>query len=184
MFTIYLASNAVNGRRYVGFTSRTLEERQAEHKKEAQRRSPKTHFHSAVHKHGIDNFKLEVLEEGWDPRIGLEIREPFWISVLKPEYNATHGGDGFFGRTNTVEQSQAQSVRQKGIKRTTAFNAAIAARMKGKQITLGQKRSVEQKLTNSLSQKNIPKVTCPNCGKTGGSGGMRRYHFNYCKHNS
>jgi len=78
---------------YIGVTSRSINERWKEHQGLAQRGSTQ-HIHCSMRKHGVQNFRVEILEEGWDPEIGKNIREPYWISILKPEYNHTAGGDG------------------------------------------------------------------------------------------
>lgn len=46
---------------------------------------------------------------------------------------------------------------------------------------IGKTRSAETKLKMSIAQKNVPKVTCPHCNKTGSKIGMARYHFDNCK---
>lgn len=48
----------------------------------------------------------------------------------------------------------------------------------------GSKASIETKLKMSASGKGRKdeKVTCPNCGLTGGNSGMKRYHFDNCKY--
>lgn len=97
MYTIYTVTNMLNKHSYVGFTSRMCpEKRWMEHQRLAHNGS-KFHFHCAIRKYGVDNFKWNVLEEGTDPKIGKEFREPHWISVLKPEYNMTMGGEGVLG---------------------------------------------------------------------------------------
>lgn len=189
MYVIYRATNKLNGKSYIGFTSRTLEERLREHKKESQRKITKTHFHSAIRKYGIESFSFEMLEEGEDQRIGKDSRESHWIGILNPAYNKTLGGDGFLGRRNTPQQSLNQSTRQTGIKRSETFKRDQSSRMKGKQITLGMKRTKEQNLWNSMRQKGVlkgptnpyPTTRCVYCRKLGGINAMNRWHFENCK---
>jgi hypothetical protein len=45
----------------------------------------------------------------------------------------------------------------------------------------GKTLANEVKEKMSQSHKALPKLTCPHCNKTGGSAGMRRNHFDYCK---
>ena len=42
--------------------------------------------------------------------------------------------------------------------------------------------SDEQRKKQSDSMKNLPSVECPHCGKIGKPSGMKRYHFDNCKH--
>lgn len=174
VFVIYQVTNTINQKSYVGFTSKfPSDERWKEHQ-QTSRRAPKTHFHWAIRKYGAENFKLKVLEEGWDPKIGKDIRESYWISVLKPEYNMTEGGDGTLGYRFSKEQNENNSIRQRG-----------------KQYTLGTMRSekwkaahsVVMKRANSRGPKGIiyPRITCPHCNRIGGGGAMRHYHFDKCK---
>jgi len=134
VFTIYQVINTLDGKSYIGFTSRNKEERWRDHQCRALR-GLKTHFHCALRKYGAESFIWNILEEGWDPKIGKDIREPYWISVLKPEYNHTLGGEGtlglkktpgcqvgtknsFFGKTHSNESKARTSFKMKGISKS------------------------------------------------------------------
>jgi len=39
----------------------------------------------------------------------------------------------------------------------------------------------KKKMSNSHKGKSYKIVTCPHCGKTGGSGGMKTWHFDNCQ---
>lgn len=82
---IYLITNIVNGKKYIGRTKRGIEHRFRAHLHSSKQGS-NTYFHKAIRKYGKENFKLEILEES--------DREEHWIEILKPEYNMTKGGDG------------------------------------------------------------------------------------------
>lgn len=88
---IYKITNKVNNKVYIGQTRYTVEFRwrQHIHKKD------KTYFHNAIHKYGIENFIIEVLEEC--PINQLNSREIFYIAKydsFNNGYNLTIGGDG------------------------------------------------------------------------------------------
>jgi group I intron endonuclease len=142
MYIIYQTTNTANKEIYVGFTTRNPVKRWREHLSSV-RKGSRTYFHSAIRKYGAENFSTEVLEEGWDPEIGKNIREPYWISVLKPGYNGTKGGDGILGYKRTDDFKQKLSVRMlgkqygKGYKHTDKFKQEQASRMTGKQYGLG-----------------------------------------------
>lgn len=93
---IYQITNLINGKQYVGKTLKTVEERWREHKGDYLRsRNEKRPLYSAMRKYGINNFKVEVLEEVNEESVNE--REIYWIESLrtfKYGYNATKGGDG------------------------------------------------------------------------------------------
>ena len=93
---IYKITNSVNRKVYIGKTTTSIEQRWKEHTKEATRdRKYKSKLYDAMNKYGIDNFKIEVVEE-CDNAL-LDERECYWIRKFKTQrngYNITNGGDG------------------------------------------------------------------------------------------
>lgn len=88
---IYKITNKVNNKVYIGQTRYTLEFRWRQH----QHKKDNTYFHNAIHKYGIENFNLEILEE-CDIEL-LNSREIYYIAKydsFKNGYNLTIGGDG------------------------------------------------------------------------------------------
>lgn len=93
MVGIYKITNLNNQHSYVG-QSRCIEKRWANHKIAAHNKNDKGYdypLYQAFRKYGIDNFKFEVLEECNIDE--LNDKEKKYISVIKPEYNQTEGGD-------------------------------------------------------------------------------------------
>lgn len=95
---IYCITNLINNKRYVGKTTQSVEERFQEHCQDSvKKRCEKRPLYDAMNKYGIENFKVECLEEVEDESI-LSEREIYWIDKLqtygKDGYNATKGGDG------------------------------------------------------------------------------------------
>lgn len=143
MFVVYRITNTINGKSYIGFTSGSLLSRWRSHCYVA-RKGGGFYFHHAIRKYGIVNFKPEILEEGWDPKIGKDIREPYWISVLCPEYNMTAGGEGILGRTHSTETRERMSRSNLGKKRSAETCEKIRQSSKGK--NLGKKHSLETRM--------------------------------------
>ena len=96
MAYIYKITNQINGKQYVGKTMLTIEKRWQEHCKDSKRRKiEKRPLYSAMRKYGIENFKIEEIEECSD--VIVNEREIYWIEKLqtfKNGYNVTIGGDG------------------------------------------------------------------------------------------
>lgn len=77
--TIYCVTNGVNGKRYVGLTTRPVSERWAEHCGNAGKAT--TPLHHAIAKYGPHRFSVEAVESNIS--IGdLRAREAWWIDHL------------------------------------------------------------------------------------------------------
>ncbi len=94
MSYVYKITNDVNGKMYIGQTSRSLYERFEEHCYEARvQRFSDRPLYAAMIKYGIEHFSIELIEETDNPKE----REVYWIEyygTFKNGYNATFGGDG------------------------------------------------------------------------------------------
>ena len=94
---IYCITNLINGKQYVGKTTTTIEQRFKEHCRGSRKSYKNRPLYNALNKYGIENFKIECLEEIEDEST-LSDREIYWINELgtygKGGYNATKGGDG------------------------------------------------------------------------------------------
>lgn len=92
---IYTATNLINGKQYVGLTTKTLEQRVRGHMNDVIRH-PDIKFYRAISKYGHDNFKFKVIEDDISDLSKLKEREVYWISELDTYYNgynSTFGGD-------------------------------------------------------------------------------------------
>ena len=97
IYTIYKATNLVNGKCYVGFDS-NWPRRKRDHKSLA-KLSRKYPFHKAIRKYGWESFHWEIIYRHWDMDYCLNIMEPLLIETLqahisKHGYNVTNGGEG------------------------------------------------------------------------------------------
>lgn len=94
MAKIYIITNNINEKSYIGWTSLSLEERLKNHIKDSKNRKyEKRPLYSAMNKYGADKFHIELIEETDNP----QEREIYWIEQYNSYhcgYNATKGGDG------------------------------------------------------------------------------------------
>ena len=92
MYFIYRATNKENGKFYIGRCHGKVKSREIKHWWYAKHKNANSPFPNALRKYGRDAFVWDVLEEVTAETAG--DREVFWIEELKPQYNATKGGDG------------------------------------------------------------------------------------------
>lgn len=85
---IYKITNKVNGKFYIGKTSKSAEERFRRHF--YNHKTQNTYLYKSMRKYGFENFEIEMLESTNQ----LDEQERFWIAKLKPHYNMTSGGEG------------------------------------------------------------------------------------------
>lgn len=86
--SIYVITNLINEKQYVGETSKTIKERFAEHWRIAKNSYRGYPLYLDMKKFGIENFKIETLEEFESDDRNLEIlKEERWISKLNTYKN-------------------------------------------------------------------------------------------------
>lgn len=115
---VYLATNTVNGKSYVGKTKRELEQRIVEHQKAATKGSTLA-FHRALRKHGFASFEWKTLHS-----VGshdeLDVFERCCIETYgtlgKGGYNMTAGGDGIKDYRHTEDAKRRMSINRSGEK--------------------------------------------------------------------
>lgn len=107
MVGIYKITNLVNGKTYIG-QSIDIQRRFWEHR--CISHESNVHLKNALRKYGKENFKYEVLEECSEEQ--LDEKERYYISILKPEYNVTNGGQDTLRRYPEVIK-QKISVKSK-----------------------------------------------------------------------
>jgi group I intron endonuclease len=95
---IYLITNTVNGKRYIGQTVGTAAKRWREHKSAALTGQSDTPLHRAIRKHGPDKFTITTVAETYEPFLNEVEKLAIWTYQTHGSvggYNATPGGDGF-----------------------------------------------------------------------------------------
>lgn len=110
---IYIYTNLLNNKIYIGQTTTSLKRR---HQKHLSQLNDNTYFHRAIKKYGINNFKLEVLEDNIDLSI-LDEREKYWIKQKNAfykngqGYNLTQGGQWGSG-TQLICGSAEEEIKE------------------------------------------------------------------------
>jgi hypothetical protein len=147
IYTIYLATNVVNGKRYVGFDS-NWPKRRASHIHNALSGSLNTHryyFHHAIAKYGKDNFRWEVLYQSLDGEHTKHVMEQHFIHEYRtykgfPDscgYNLTLGGDGAFGRLREIGKP---TKRSRGITTPLGNHDSVTQAARRHNMTIGNVR--------------------------------------------
>jgi predicted GIY-YIG superfamily endonuclease len=91
MALVYLVTNTVNGKRYIGYTSRTLDYRKYTHLWAARsKKYNKQVFTRAIRKYGEDAFHFETLQDGLSLSQATRL-EAQLILDADPEYNVARG---------------------------------------------------------------------------------------------
>jgi group I intron endonuclease len=109
---VYIATNSVNGKRYIGATDRGMGYRANRHKWNAAA-GQKSKFYTAIRKYGFEAFKFTVAAVCSDFFEALK-KERELIADLCPEYNLTAGGGGVKGLQFSVASRLKMSSAKKG----------------------------------------------------------------------
>jgi group I intron endonuclease len=158
---IYLTTNRVTGKRYIGQSTLRTDNYLGSGKA----------LKRAIKKYGIHNFSRAILFEAFS-QSDLNWAEHEFIreydAVKRRDfYNIAPGGRaslGFTGKHHTLEHRQYMSQKLKGHTVTDKVRAAVS-------IT-GKTHAVKNLCVSA---------TCPHCGLSGKKGNMVRWHFNNCK---
>ncbi|MFU2014801.1 GIY-YIG nuclease family protein [Peribacillus butanolivorans] len=100
--TIYLATNKITNKIYVGSTKRPLARRISEHKSHAFSENSmnfNTDISKAIRKYGFDAFKWEVIRH-WDDEETLKEAEDYWIRYYRAIYR------GYNSRWSYIEMNR------------------------------------------------------------------------------
>lgn len=114
MSIIYLATNRITGKQYIGYTQQSFHKRKIAHKTKSKNGS-KLYFHNAIRKYGWENFDWQMIYEGDDALS----KEPHYILKYETNirgYNMTSGGEGATGYKHSVESKTKIGLRSLGNK--------------------------------------------------------------------
>ncbi len=155
---IYKITNLINNKIYIGQTTKKIEQRLNKHVSEAkceiEGTRPNNYFHNALNKYGVENFKIEIIEEV-RTRQELNFKEDYWIKY----YNATDKYIGYNLMTGGISGKKSIDTLNK-ISIKKKFNwqdEELALRMKDglNKATLKWKQVSKEKHVD---------IICPVCG--------------------
>ncbi|MFA5355766.1 MAG: NUMOD1 domain-containing DNA-binding protein [Candidatus Paceibacterota bacterium] len=142
---VYKATNKINGKVYIGITTKTLKDRIAQHLSRS-KSGGAFYFQQAIKKYGIESFDFETITECLTKE-ELEEKEIFYIfeyQAVNKEYgyNLTYGGEGV--KRWTPEMKQKVSRSNKGKKRSPEVIKKMGERRKGKKASDETKRKISE----------------------------------------
>jgi group I intron endonuclease len=139
---IYLITNKVNGKKYVGKTVRTLKTRWYQHVRDASHGCDGA-LQCAIRKYGKKSFTVEIIAESLEPFLDALERMFIKLHCSRTEYsgyNMTDGGDGMC--SPSAEARRKMSAAKKGKKLSDEHKAKISKASKGRLISPDTKRKM------------------------------------------
>jgi len=115
---IYMFTNKINGKQYVGSTINFYNRFHKNYYSVAYLKRHKNSFSfaSALVKYNITNFWLTVIEYLPKNSSIIYIRETYWISIMNSQYNINKIGGSLLGYRHTPEALKKMSETHKGNK--------------------------------------------------------------------
>ncbi len=179
--TVYLVTNLINGKIYVGKTVGLLADRIKIHLWFARTR-PVGAFHHAVRKYGWENFTVAELASANSKEELLKL-EIYYIASLRANvpgvgYNLTSGGDGHPGYSPSVVTRAKISAANKGRKHSAESRLNMSRGAAGRIYTEEQRKKIGEGLRRFKAARP-PRTHC----KRGHAltGDNLRFHKNGCK---
>lgn len=167
---VYLITNLINQKRYVGITIRKIEQRFQQHCNfKSNKKSGKSAIAEAISLYGKENFKIEQIDTASSIEELYE-KEKYWIDKLDTyakEYNLTLGGDGINGRKSSPETKE--KMRQIALKRMQDPKLRQHLSEKTKEYFQKNPEEIEKRRSLQLgyipSEKTKQKISKANKGK-------------------
>lgn len=155
---IYIATNKINGKSYIGQTTRSISRRRSQHYKDAKRGN--NYFHNALNKYKKEDFKWNVLYKDI-PIEKLNVAEVCAIYIHNTYYegyNSTTGGEN--GKIISEETKKKISKANSGKK--SGKNNAMFGKKHSKET---RKKISESNLGRKVSEETKKKLSIANTGK-------------------
>jgi len=158
---IYLTTNNINGKKYIG-------SKKAEISKSQTYYGSGTALKLAINKYGKDNFTKEVLFtcDNYEELKELELYILKLMNVVedKTYYNLHDNFSGGYNATAYTEESRAKIGKANSLRVLSDYQ-----------------RSAVWMNTPEVNAKKHPKATCVHCGKQANKANIERWHNDNCK---
>ena len=160
MGEIYIITNKINGKQYVGQTIKTHDLRFRQHI-----RKRKSYIGNAINKYGEDNFKVELILRCDNKMLDeYEIKFISAYNTIKPNgYNLTEGGS-----VNILTEESREKIRQSklGKKHTDDAKRKIGEANSGRKHTEEHKKKIGNAFKGTvLTEEHKEKISKANTGK-------------------
>jgi len=157
---IYLITNRINGKQYVGQTTKTIEERWLSHVYNA-KKGLRYLIHKAIRKYGPDNFIVSELAQASSTESLNELEASHiksYNTIVPNGYNLDSGGKNCLKHTDTkIKISLAKKGKpspRKGTKMSSESKVKLSAALRGKPSWWkGKSRSNETRAKMSIARK-------------------------------
>jgi|LSQX01.1.fsa_nt_gb group I intron endonuclease len=154
MIGIYLITNKINNKRYVG-KSININKRIGEHFREAgYERNINKPLYKDIKKYGRENFDVEVLEECNEE--DLVDREQYYYEKLKPEYNIVSPNKNYY--PDEVKEKIGKSSRERLLNNNPMDNRII----REKYLKVMQSREFREKMSSIVNDPNVKRKMIKN----------------------
>lgn len=155
VYQIYVITNTVTGKKYIGQTIGSLRNRWSQHKSTAKRRL-KLNFHHSIALYGPEMFIIEPVAFTFTKSHADQLEEEWIIRLNTTDrnfgYNYTFGGEGARHVPETCEKISLSKIGKPGRKFTDEERQACSERQKGeKGNNFGKSASEETRKKMSLS---------------------------------
>jgi group I intron endonuclease len=178
--TLYLITNATNGKTYVGVTKhRNLRRRLSEHFSVARKNKLNGTFQRALRKYAREDFSIAPIAY-FATRAEAFAAEIEYIAAYNPPYNSTLGGEGAKGHKSSEKVKSRNKIVHRGNKYRLGSTHTLEVRKLLKDY--GYKNmhifSKYQKLGPAAQAR---KVVCLEDNKSYESASAAARHYNVCK---
>jgi group I intron endonuclease len=156
MGIIYIATNSINGKQYVGQTHFDLKTRLSNHLIRTRAQNDNVVFHKAIRKYGISTFSFEEIMCDDNKLDEIEIRLIKELNTKVPNgYNITEGGRGSIGTKHSQETKDkiskskigrvlTEEHKQKLREKSTGFRHSQETKDKLSKIITGRKVMISE----------------------------------------
>lgn len=144
---VYLITNKINGKKYVGCTTKGYLQRFKSHLYRSSRNENKEYLHRAVAKYGEENFQVSLLERCHSAE-EMFASEKKWIEHHKSfgsgGYNLTEGGEGKVGCRVPQEVKERLRFLRTGTRHTEEAKRKMSLARQGKSFSEKHKKALSE----------------------------------------